>query len=95
MLLKWIADLKDKADIKAAQRGPDEPETPEELQLQEKLERLLIASFKYMGVTELKQVHTAAAATEALALAPLHVYWFAMVSRAVSGWQVNRPPGCC
>lgn len=66
MLLKWIADMKERADSKAAQRGPDEPETPEELQLQEKLERLLIASFKYMGVTELKQVCAAAAAAAAV-----------------------------
>jgi hypothetical protein len=56
MLLDWIARMKATADAKAAQRGPEEPESPEEVQLQEKLERLLIASFKYMGVTELKQV---------------------------------------
>ena len=56
MLLDWIARMKATADANAAQRGPEEPESPEELQLQEKLERLLIASFKYMGVTELKQV---------------------------------------
>lgn len=57
MLLEWIARMRATADAKAAQRGPDEPESAEELTLQEKLERLLIASFKYMGVTELKQVH--------------------------------------
>jgi hypothetical protein len=56
MLLDWIARMRSTADAKAGQRGPDEPESAEELMLQEKLERLLIASFKYMGVTELKQV---------------------------------------
>lgn len=56
MLLKWIAEVKASCEKRASERGLDEPETQEELILQEKLERLLIASFKYMGVTELKQV---------------------------------------
>jgi hypothetical protein len=63
MLLKHIADMKAKADSMAAERlgrGPDAPESPEELKIQEKFERLLIASFKYMGVAELKQVRSTA-----------------------------------
>lgn len=60
MLLKWIESIKKTSENRASDRGADEPETQEELIAQEKLERLLIASFKYMGVAELKQVRCGA-----------------------------------
>jgi hypothetical protein len=41
---------------RASERSADEPESGDEVHLQGKLEQLLNASFKYMGVAELKQV---------------------------------------
>ena len=55
LLLDWIAAAKAASSQRSSEAG-DGAESREEIQLQEKLERLLNASFKYMGVPELQQV---------------------------------------
>eukprot|EP00878_Enallax_costatus_P019924 GHUV01021038.1.p1 GENE.GHUV01021038.1~~GHUV01021038.1.p1 ORF type:complete len:417 (+),score=123.02 GHUV01021038.1:446-1696(+) len=55
LLLDWIAAAKAASGLRSSEAG-DGAESQEEIQLQEKLERLLNASFKYMGVPELQQV---------------------------------------
>eukprot|EP00879_Flechtneria_rotunda_P023113 GHRR01024433.1.p1 GENE.GHRR01024433.1~~GHRR01024433.1.p1 ORF type:complete len:158 (+),score=54.28 GHRR01024433.1:596-1069(+) len=54
LLLDWISSIR--AQQRTSEHGTEDAESPEEIELQEKLERLLNASFKYMGVPELKQV---------------------------------------
>lgn len=56
LLLDWLASVKTATAQRSSERSVDEPESREELELQQKLERLLVASFRYMGVAELKQV---------------------------------------
>jgi hypothetical protein len=70
LLLDWIAAARAASEARAADMRPDAPEPPEELELQERLERLLNASFKYMGVPELKQ---ACCCWSAAACCALHV----------------------
>lgn len=56
LLLDWIAGVRAAAGQRNSDAGGELAESQEEVQLQEKLERLLNASFKYMGVPELQQV---------------------------------------
>jgi hypothetical protein len=55
LLLDWVAASRSAAQPCSSEGGFG-PESQEDIELQEKLERLLNASFKYMGVPELKQV---------------------------------------
>eukprot|EP00775_Hariotina_reticulata_P013351 gene13351-13479_t len=55
LLLDWVAASRSAAQPCSSEGGLG-PESPEDIELQEKLERLLNASFKYMGLPELKQV---------------------------------------
>lgn len=58
LLLDWVSSTHASTQQQrgAEQQQGDAPESREEIELQEKLERLLNASFKYMGVRELQQV---------------------------------------
>lgn len=56
LLLDWIASVRSVSTQRSSDAGGDAAESEEEIQLQGKLERLLNASFKYMGVPELQQV---------------------------------------
>lgn len=64
LLLDWVSSVRATAQQRSSEAG-DVPESQEEIELQEKLERLLNASFKYMGVRELQQVGDAAATAAA------------------------------
>jgi hypothetical protein len=74
MLLSWVADMKAKGDKLAIERGRDEQESPEEMAVHEKLERLLIASFKYICVAELKQVWASAGRKRGCAACPPRIW---------------------
>jgi predicted RNA-binding protein Jag len=58
LLLDWVSSTYASTQQQRGveQQQGDAPESREEIELQEKLERLLNASFKYMGVRELQQV---------------------------------------
>jgi hypothetical protein len=84
LLLDWVssthASTQQQRDVD--QQQGDAPESREEIELQEKLERLLNASFKYMGVRELQQVCSSSSVavhySRCSGCSMLHIFWMSL-----------------